>query len=331
MTRPLPMGIYTPLPTFFDANEDLDLGAFKAHIKYTTLAGTIPVIAEERIILIKAARETLDENGLQNVPIVAGAGASSTRESILLASQAASAGADFVMVIPPGYYASTLIANHSSLIRFFVDVASASPIPVIDYNFPSVSGGIDLDSEMVIEIVKRSNNVAGVKLTCASVGKIIRITGMTENPEFRRKWPRKWAVNEAVGVTGWGYFRVIDGYIDILMPSIASGAAGAISGLPNFAPRSCTKLWSLASSFPSPGSRDYLEARRLQNLTAATDGFTQKIGFAGVKFILNHLFGYGKGLRQPLMGMSDERREEVLDNEAFRRIMVEEKRLENEG
>jgi L-threo-3-deoxy-hexylosonate aldolase len=45
MTRPLPTGIYTPLPTFFYDNEDLDLDSFTAHVKYTALAGTIPVIA----------------------------------------------------------------------------------------------------------------------------------------------------------------------------------------------------------------------------------------------------------------------------------------------
>ena len=267
MIRPLPKGIYTPLPTFFDSNEDLDLDSFKAHVKYTVLAGTIPVIAgsageavhlviigiffpfaalltdlqthEERITLIKTARATLDSANLTSVPIIAGAGAPSTRESIVLAKEAATAGADFVMVIPPGYYASTLNANRQALTQFFIDIAAASPVPIIMYNFPGVSGGIDLDSEMVIDVIKASPNVAGVKLTCASVGKITRITATVDDPEFQVKYPRNWKVGG--GENGWGFFRVIDGYIDILMPSVASGAAGAISGLPNFAPVSPTK------------------------------------------------------------------------------------------
>lgn len=137
------------------------------------------------------------------------------------------------MVIPPGYYASTLLANHESIKRFFIDIAEASPVPVIVYNFPGVSGGIDLDSEVIIDIVKTCPNVAGAKLTCASVGKITRITAVVDDPEFQAMYPRKWAVGED---SAWDFFQVIDGYIDILMPSIASGAAGAISGLPNFAP-----------------------------------------------------------------------------------------------
>ncbi|KAJ4369667.1 hypothetical protein N0V83_005429 [Neocucurbitaria cava] len=338
MTRPLPKGIYTPLPTFFDANEGLDLDSFKAHVKYTALAGTIPVIAgsagesvhlthEDRITLIKTARSTLNSANLTSVPIVAGAGAPSTRESIVLAKEAAAAGADFVMVIPPGYYASTLIANRQALIQFFIDIAAASPVPVIMYNFPGVSGGIDLDSEMVIDVVKASPNVAGVKLTCASVGKITRITATVDDPKFQAMYARNWKVEK--GEKGWGFFRVIGGYIDILMPSIASGAAGAISGLPNFAPRTCVRLWELASSLPVPGSTDYVEARRLQNVVAQTDGFAQKIGFSGTKFILHHAFGYRKGLRRPLMPTPDEKKGDILENEAYLRIMIEEKKLEH--
>lgn len=90
------------------------------------------------------------------------------------------------------------------------------------------------------------------------------------------------------------------------------------------------KLWDLASSLPAPGSPDYLEARRLQNLIAVTDGFAQKIGFAGTKCILNHIFGYGKGLRRPLTATSDARKEEILGNEAFLKIIKEEKKLEKE-
>lgn len=88
---------------------------------------------------------------------------------------------------------------------------------------------------MVVGIVKASPNVAGAKLTCASVGKITRITAEVNDTEFQSSYPRKWSVG---GDGGCDYFQVIDGYIDILMPSIASGAAGAISGLPNFAPAS---------------------------------------------------------------------------------------------
>lgn len=52
---------------------------------------------------------------------------------------------------------------------------------------------------------------------CASVGKVTRINAIVSSDEFKRKYPRKDPKAE---------FRIIDGYIDILLPSIASGAAG---------------------------------------------------------------------------------------------------------
>lgn len=33
------------------------------------------------------------------------------------------------------------------------------------YNFPAVSGGIDLDSETIIRIAEKAPNICGVKLT----------------------------------------------------------------------------------------------------------------------------------------------------------------------
>lgn len=175
--RPLPKGIYTPLPTFFTPTEDLDLAAFASHVKFVATAGTVPVVAgsageaahlspSERIALIQTARQTLDSCGLNDMPIVTGVGAPSTRETVQLAKQAKEAGADYGMVIPPGYYAGALQANGSeALKKFFVDVAEASPLPIIVYNFPGVSAGIDLDSDLIVDVVRSSANVVGVKLT----------------------------------------------------------------------------------------------------------------------------------------------------------------------
>lgn len=87
--------------------------------------------APERTSLIVAARAALDELNLHAVPTVAGIGAASTRESIQLAREAAAAGADFAIAIPPGYYAGALIADSMAALRtYFLDIAEASPIPV---------------------------------------------------------------------------------------------------------------------------------------------------------------------------------------------------------
>jgi 4-hydroxy-2-oxoglutarate aldolase len=176
--RPLlPAGIYTPLPTFFTPDEDLDLASLASHVLWTAQAGTFPVVTgsageaphltpAERSAIIRTARKSLDDNNLRHMPLVAGVGVPSTRETIALAHEAKDAGADYVMVIPPGYYAGALMADGGeALRRFFIDVADASPLPVILYNFPAVAGGIDIDAALVADVVRGSGNVVGVKLT----------------------------------------------------------------------------------------------------------------------------------------------------------------------
>ncbi|KAI0470543.1 putative dihydrodipicolinate synthase [Xylariaceae sp. FL0804] len=326
--RLLPKGIYTPLPTFFDDDEELDLAALARHVAFTASAGTVPVVAgsageaphlapDERDALVRTARAALDDAGLGRVPVVAGVGAPSTRETVALARRAADAGADAVMVIPPGYYAGALTGGGGeALRRFFVDVAAASPLPVIVYNFPGVSAGIDLSSDLIVDVVREAPNVVGVKLTCASVGKMTRINAVVATEDFRSKHPR---ANPAQD------FMIIDGYIDILLASIASGSAGAISGLPNLAPKTCVRLWELSSSVT--GTPEYLEAQRLQHMLALVDGFMQTIGFSGMKMLLHKRFGYNPKPRRPLLPSTEGSAAEWLKNPLLLAVLKEEEGL----
>lgn len=89
---------------------------------------------EERKTLIKAARGALDAAGFTHVPIIAGTGAGSTRETIQLNKEAADAGADYAIVITSGYFAGVLASNRKALKDFYAEVSEKSPIPIIIYN-----------------------------------------------------------------------------------------------------------------------------------------------------------------------------------------------------
>ena len=89
---------------------------------------------EERIAVIKATREALDGAGFHSAFIIAGTGVGSTRETIARTEEAAAAGADYSIVIPPGYFAAALGHDRKALKEFFKDVSEASPIPVMVYN-----------------------------------------------------------------------------------------------------------------------------------------------------------------------------------------------------
>lgn len=88
----------------------------------------------ERVKLIHVARKALDNAGLNHVPIIAGTGAGSTRETIELTNEAATAGADYAIVIASGYFAGALANNRAALKAFWVEVSEKSPIPVMIYN-----------------------------------------------------------------------------------------------------------------------------------------------------------------------------------------------------
>jgi 4-hydroxy-2-oxoglutarate aldolase len=93
---------------------------------------------EERAAVIKATREALDGAGFPSVPIIAGTGVGSTRETIERTKEAAAAGADYSIVIPSGYFAAALGPDRKALKGFFKDVSEASPIPVMVYNCKSL-------------------------------------------------------------------------------------------------------------------------------------------------------------------------------------------------
>ncbi|GAA5923180.1 hypothetical protein JCM1841_005918 [Sporobolomyces salmonicolor] len=290
----VPHGVYAPLATFYKSNkeQDLDLETFKKHVQYVAGAG-VGVVAlgstgeavqlqhAERNQVVEAARSALDADPkLAKIPLIVGTGASSTRETIELSKEAAERGADFCMVITPGYYAGAF--SKEALKTYFLDVAEASPIPVIIYNcklpiHPGVTGGIDLDSDTITEIANASDNIAGIKLTCGSVGKLTRVTTLRDD------------------------FAVLGGFVDFLGPSMLANAAGGITGTANIAPKACLRLYTVTLSGLKGSQSDLAEAIKLQSIVSRADWALQKVGIAGTKYALEQLKGYGGEPRRPML------------------------------
>ena len=77
------------------------------------------LVPEERVAIIKATREALDGEGFPSLPIIAGTGVGSTRETVARAKEAADAGADYAIVVPSGYFAAALGSDRKALKGFF--------------------------------------------------------------------------------------------------------------------------------------------------------------------------------------------------------------------
>ncbi|TFK55120.1 dihydrodipicolinate synthetase [Heliocybe sulcata] len=311
VVRPLKPGIYAPIPTFFlPETEDLDLQTLEKHVIRAAQAGVGPLLAgsmgeahhlshSERVAMIKAVRRALDNSGLTEVPIIVGTGAGSTRESLELCNEAADAGADYGIAITSGYFAGAL--DKRALKAFYTEIAAKSPIPIIVYNYPGASGGIDLDSDLLTELAAECPNLCGVKLTCGNVGKLTRICATVSDPSFSSLHPRK---NAAAP------FLVLGGFIDFLIPAAYANGHGAITGLANVAPYACTRLFQLAEKSKSDSSV-LPEAQRLQGIIARADYTIAKYSIAGTKYLLEKLYGYGGVPRKPLLGMLEEKKEEI--------------------
>ncbi|KAG7783275.1 hypothetical protein KL910_005342 [Ogataea haglerorum] len=287
-------GILAPLPCFFNADETINYDQFAKHTLRLAAAGIMPVVSgsmgeaihlerEERIQLIKTARIALDQAGFASMPIMAGAGALSTRQAVQYAKDAASAGADSVLVIPPGYYG----LGEANLEAYYTSIAKQSPIPVLIYNFPAVAGGIDMSSDLILRIAGKAPNVAGCKLTCASVAKLARVA---QSP-----------------------LRII------------VGAQGAITGVPNFAPKTCQELWELCQKQMTP--ENLTQANKLHLLVSNADAAASSAGIPGMKALLHYLEGCEPYVRSPLLPASAIAAEKLISDPAIVSILEHEKQL----
>ncbi|TFK96158.1 dihydrodipicolinate synthetase [Pterulicium gracile] len=325
--RTLHAGIYAPIPTFFlPDSEDLDIPSYEAHVVRVASAGVGPLLAGsmgeavhlspvERITLIKVARKALDTRGLTHVPLIVGTGAPSLRETHELTKAAADAGADAVIVIASGYFAGAMTKD--SLKDYFLQIAKRSPVPVMLYNFPAASGGIDLDSELISELALESTNICGIKLTCGNVGKLTRIADVVAQPSFQTK-----RADLPTPVP----FLVLGGFIDFLTPSTFANGHGAITGLANVAPHAITHLFELSQASRKDLSK-LPEALRLQGTIARADYAVAKIAIPATKFILEKMYGYGGVPRKPLAGLTEAAMKEVWENQYVKDLVALEREI----
>jgi len=206
---------------------------------------------------------------------------------------------------------------------FFKDVAEASPIPVIIYNFPGAAGGIDMDSDLIEEMATDIPNLCGVKLTCGNVGKLTRIAATVSDPSFSQDHPRK---NKDAP------FLVLGGFIDFLLPSLYANGHGAITGLANAYPYTLHALWtaSLATlpSSSSPSVEKLQHAQFLQGVAARADRTIAVTGISGTKWLMEKRYGYGGVCRLPLMPFEDSEGEKLLKHKHVVDIEKVEKELE---
>ncbi|QRV81983.1 dihydrodipicolinate synthetase family protein [Ceratobasidium sp. AG-Ba] len=226
----------------------------------------------------------MDAAGAKNMPLIAGTGVSSTWETIEITKEAAEAGAGYAMVISPGYFKSSM--SDDSLEKFFTEVAEASPIPILVYNFPGVgaANGIDLDVGLIAKLAKHPK-IVGVKLSCGNMGKAARLAAAYSQDEF----------------------AIYMGLAETILHGLAgSGISGAITGLANVAPKACVRV------FESYQKGDLEQAREAQRAITKAGDIELKGGIGGTRYACEHYFGYGGESRRPFIPITEELKSKVV-------------------
>lgn len=256
-----PSGVWAPTITFFNGNDTIDTESQAKYFQYlsnTGLAGlvvlgtnaeTFLLTREERITLLEVARKAVGPS----YPIMAGVGGHSTKQVLEFISDAAGAGADSVLLLPPAYFGKQ--TTPAVIDNFFNDVAVASPLPIVIYNFPTVCNGIDLDSATIARLAKKHSNIVGVKLTCGAVAKITRLSAEFEPDRF----------------------VVYGGQSDFLIGGLAAGSSGTVAGFANVFPKTIVRIYDLYQK------GHFKEAMELHKRAALAEQ-PCKAGIASVKY-----------------------------------------------
>jgi len=168
--------------------------------EFTTLANA------ERRQLIEATVEA----AAGRVPVVAGTGALSTRETVELSAHAERAGAAAVMVVPPFYDA----LSWHELRAHYTAVAGAIAIPIMYYNLPGATG-VMLTAEQLREL----------PVTC------LKDTGGDAS----------WAT-ELIQTDGPA---LLNGWDTLTFAALAAGVRAVVWGAASIVPEACVELHRL--------------------------------------------------------------------------------------
>ncbi|KKY15916.1 putative dihydrodipicolinate synthetase [Phaeomoniella chlamydospora] len=288
-------GVWCPAVTFIDPDTDeLDLESQTTYYSYlskTGLAGLVILgtnaeafllTREERSTLIAAARAAVGET----YPIMAGCGSHSTKQTLELIHDAHRAGANYALVLPAAYFGKA--TTPKVIENFFLEVADKSPLPIVLYNFPGVCNGVDLDSDMITRLAKKNENIVGVKLTCASVGKITRLAASDLSKDE---------------------FSTFGGQSDFLIGGLAAGSAGCIAAFANVFPTLISRIYNLYQA----GKKEEATALHLEAALAESH---IKSGIAATKYATSVLSASFAGIKDAERRLQPRRPYEPLTDAA---------------
>lgn len=271
-------GIYAPICTPFAADESLDLEALRFNMARYAESGIHGYLAigsngENRALSEEERRQVLEVVVRHKGPgqlVMAGATYDAQRDTERFLADAAAIGADHGLVLAPGYYKKLMTSE--VLHRYYASLADTSPLPLIVYNAPGISG-VTMAPELVDRLADHPN-VAGMKYTATT------------------------DIETYVSLQRPG-FDVLAGSANILREAMSYGSPGGTVSLANAFPALALGLYERCHT-DAPDAADYDEY--VTRVNAAISG---RGGVASVKAAME-LAGYRGGIpRRPLLPLDD--------------------------
>ena len=276
-------GVFAPLVTVFDRDEQVLPDAIVRNVEAyntTALRGYMPLGSngEFQGLRDRESLEILDAVVSHKAPnkiIVGGCGRESVRKTVDFIRQAASYGLDYAFILPPHYFARQI--SDEGLAGYYLAVADASPIPLVVYNAPKFSAGINLTPQFVAQLAGHPNIIA------------LKNSSNTPNRDYME------ALTEAD-------FVLIAGNIGTFYSGLCEGAVGGVLSTASYLPEYCVLLFQLFSEGRLTEAGQL--SQQLQAISQATAG---PLGVAGVKAAMDLRGLNGGRVRLPLTDVPPER------------------------
>jgi 4-hydroxy-2-oxoglutarate aldolase len=267
-------GVFAPISTPFTDNEEVDTGALAFNVERYAATGLLGYLAlgsngENRSLTEEERRDVLRCIIRRKRPdqvVMAGAAYDAQRDTERFLRDAAGLGADFGLVLSPGYFRKQM--TDEVLFRYFSTLADASPIPLVLYNAPAFCG-VTLSPALAGRLSSHPN-IAGMKDSAAS--------GIESFLQFESE-----------------SFHVLAGSANFLFAAMMGGSIGGAVSLANSFPEMALELFRCGQA------RDERNGVPLQErVTRINQAIAGPYGPPGVKAAMT-LAGYKGGIpRRPL-------------------------------
>lgn len=170
---------------------------------------------EKKIVL-----EAVIDQAAGRVPIYAGTGAISTKETIEQSKMAQAAGADVLSIITPSFAA----ASQEEIYTHFKTVAEAVDMPIVLYNIPARTG--NAIAPATVARLAQIENIIGAK---DSSGNFANILGYIEAGKSKTN----------------GKFYTLSGNDQLIIWTLLAGGTGGIAGCANIYPQTMASIYDL--------------------------------------------------------------------------------------